>query len=176
MVRSVRRQNNGPNYSQILETVTRLSNGRLSSPFDSVQDDLYDCRRKRDTIVRCGATHSEGTPLQGAVPKHGIWSTFASRRGGARPRRSRKSVRRKAAPYARMNRSAEVAAGLDSVMQKCDLPPRQRFKQPYAFGCQTFQTLPTKSGPGFKVGSPGSHPAGQASAPFVFRTCWKACT
>lgn len=33
------------------------------------------------------------------------------------------------------------------------------------FGFQTFHTLPTKSGPGLSVGSPGCQPAGVASFP-----------
>ena len=37
--------------------------------------------------------------------------------------------------------------------------------RPY-FGFHTFQTLPTRSGPGFRVGSPGCQPAGVASVPF----------
>ena len=45
------------------------------------------------------------------------------------------------------------------------------FKASVYSGCQTFHTLPTRSGPGFSVGLPGSHPAGQASAPLVFLTC-----
>ena len=32
-------------------------------------------------------------------------------------------------------------------------------------GCHTFQTLPTRSGPGLRVSCPGSHPAGVASVP-----------
>lgn len=43
-------------------------------------------------------------------------------------------------------------------------------------GFQTFQTFPTRSGPGFSVGLPGSQPAGMASLPPLARTCWKACT
>lgn len=38
----------------------------------------------------------------------------------------------------------------------------------------SFQTLPTRSGPGFKVVFPGSHPAGQTSLAPVCRTCWYA--
>ncbi len=41
-------------------------------------------------------------------------------------------------------------------------------------GFHTFQTFPTRSGPGVRVGLPGSQPAGQASFPPVARTCWKA--
>jgi len=39
----------------------------------------------------------------------------------------------------------------------------------------TSHTLPTKSGPGFKVTFPGFQPEGVASAPLVSRTSWKAC-
>jgi len=41
---------------------------------------------------------------------------------------------------------------------------------PYS-GFHTFQTLPTNPGPGFNTALPSSQPAGQASAPLVFRTC-----
>ena len=43
-------------------------------------------------------------------------------------------------------------------------------------GFQTSQTLPTRSGPGLNVGSPGIQPAGVASAPSDSRTNWNACT
>ena len=39
-------------------------------------------------------------------------------------------------------------------------------------GFHTFHTLPTRSGPGFSVGSPGIQPAGAASAPPDARTIW----
>jgi hypothetical protein len=39
------------------------------------------------------------------------------------------------------------------------------------WGCHTSHTLPTRSGPGFKVGLPGSQPAGVASLPAVALTC-----
>lgn len=38
-------------------------------------------------------------------------------------------------------------------------------------GFHTFHTFPTSSGPGLRVGFPGSQPAGQASLPSVARTC-----
>jgi len=44
----------------------------------------------------------------------------------------------------------------------------------YDYGFQTFQTFPTRSGPGFRVGFPGVQPDGVASVPLLFRTSWKA--
>lgn len=38
----------------------------------------------------------------------------------------------------------------------------------------TFQTLPTRSGPGFNVFLPGFQPEGVASVPLLFRTSWNA--
>ena len=35
-------------------------------------------------------------------------------------------------------------------------------------GCQTFQTLPTRSGPTLSVGFPGAQPEGVASAPLHY--------
>jgi hypothetical protein len=39
-------------------------------------------------------------------------------------------------------------------------------------GFQHFQTIPTRSGPGLRVGLPGFHPEGVTSS--VSRTCWEA--
>ena len=41
-------------------------------------------------------------------------------------------------------------------------------------GFHTFHTLPTRSGPGLRVGSPGIQPAGVASVPLLVRTSWNA--
>ena len=41
----------------------------------------------------------------------------------------------------------------------------------HSLGFHSFQTFPTKSGPGLSVESPGFQPAGVASAPLVLRTC-----
>lgn len=41
-------------------------------------------------------------------------------------------------------------------------------------GFQTVHTLPTRSGPGLRVGLPGTHPEGMTSP--VSRVCWNART
>jgi len=54
------------------------------------------------------------------------------------------------------------------------IPPRfYRIGQSKAMSVfQTFQTLPTRSGPGLRTGSPGIQPAGVASVPLLARTNW----
>jgi hypothetical protein len=41
-------------------------------------------------------------------------------------------------------------------------------------GFHTFHTLPTRSGPGLRMRSPGIQPAGVASVPLLERTSWNA--
>ena len=59
-----------------------------------------------------------------------------------------------------------------AVYVRSALVTREAALSGYSSGFHSFQTLPTRAGPGFRVGFPGCQPAGVTSP--VARWCWKA--
>lgn len=70
-------------------------------------------------------------------------------------------------------RRGEARAARSCLSQDFAKKPRAAIsclRQDLLEGFQTFQTLPTSSGPGLSAGCPGFHPEGVASVPLLART------